>query len=213
MTYINLDRGPSEVVPTLGDLGNPVVLLAVIGLIITVVLYVLRVPAAVFLGIIITAIIGLGWRLGLEAAGVQLSNVLQNGLPDIPEKIVALPNAPDFGAFVKGFGTYDWSNFEKIFTFFIVVFSLLFLDFFDRAGTLVSVGERCGLLDEEGKLVESSKALAADAAATVVGAVVGTSSTTSYVESLSGIEVGGRSGLTAVLFQFSLSFLYFSGHY
>ena len=173
--------------------------LAIIGLIITVVLYVLRVPAAVFLGIVITAIVGIFWRLILESGGnIVAGSALDLGLPGIPEKVISLPDAPNFGAFVEGFGSYEWGSFESIFTFFIVTFTLLFLDFFDTAGTLVSVGERCGLLDDEGQLKDSSKALAADASATVVGAVVGTSSTTSYVESLSGVEVGGRTGLTAV---------------
>lgn len=189
-----LDK-PSNVVPILGDLSSPLVLLAIIGLAITVILYVLKVPAAVFLGIILTSIVGIVWRAILEASGKA---ALAAGLPLLPDKIIKLPDAPYFGEFIKGFGSYDWGNFESIFTFIIVIFTLLFLDFFDTAGTLVSVGERSGLLDEEGKLKDSGKALAADAVATVVGATVGTSTTTSYVESLSGIEVGGRTGLTAV---------------
>lgn len=211
VSYIGLTGDPADVVPVLGDLSNPLVLLAIIGLVITVILYVLRVPAAVFLGIVLTAIVGICWRLILESGGNVLSDALDMGLPQVPKEIISTPAAPEFGAFIKGFGSYDWGSFEQIFTFFVVVFTLLFLDFFDTAGTLVSVGERAGLLDEEGQLVDSGKALAADATATVVGAVVGTSSTTSYVESLSGIEVGGRTGLTAVFVSiFFIIALFFS---
>lgn len=152
-------------------------LLAVVGLIITIILYVLNVRGSIFLGIVATSVIGMIF-----------------GLVSLPSGFASMPEAPHFGAFIEGFqgiGGNLWS-------FIIVVFSLLFVDFFDTAGTLVSVGRSAGLLDEEGQLKDSSKALLADSTATVVGAVVGTSNTTSYIESLAGIEEGGRTGLTAV---------------
>ena len=79
-----------------------------------------------------------------------------------------------------------------------VIFSFLFVDFFDTAGTLMAVGSRAGLVNEKGHLVDGDKALLADSTATVIGSVLGTSSTTSFVESLTGVEAGGRTGLTAI---------------
>lgn len=81
---------------------------------------------------------------------------------------------------------------------FIVIFSFLFVDFFDTAGTLVAVGNRIGLVNEQGELKNVEKALLADSIGTVIGATLGTSTVTSFVESTSGVEVGGRTGLTAV---------------
>jgi AGZA family xanthine/uracil permease-like MFS transporter len=80
-----------------------------------------------------------------------------------------------------------------------VVFTFLFVDLFDTAGTLVGVAHRAGLLDEDGRLPRLGRALMADSTATVVGAAMGTSTTTSYIESAAGIKAGGRTGLTAVV--------------
>jgi len=177
-----------DVIPMLGDFsGNT--LLAIIGLIITIILYIRGTKGAIFIGIVATSVIG-----------------MLMGLVDLPSGFAAMPEAPHIGAFVEGFSGIG----GDIWTFIIVVFSLLFVDFFDTAGTLVSVGRTAGLLDEEGQLKDSSRALLADSTATVVGAVVGTSNTTSYIESLAGIEEGGRTGLTAVfvaLFFFIFMFL------
>jgi AGZA family xanthine/uracil permease-like MFS transporter len=98
-----------------------------------------------------------------------------------------------FGAFAQGFGEL----FADPFNCFVIVFSFLFVDFFDTAGTLVAVGNRCGLVNEAGELENAEKALLADSVGTVAGAVLGTSTVTSFVESSSGVEVGGRTGLTA----------------
>ena len=165
-------------------------LLALVGLAITIVLYVLKVRGSIFLGIVATSIIGMIF-----------------GLVDLPSGFLAAPEAPHFGAFAEGFSGIS----GNLWNFVIAVFALLFVDFFDTAGTLVSVGRTAGLLDEEGNLKDSSKALLADSTATVVGAVVGTSNTTSYIESLAGIEEGGRTGLTAVFVAlFFLIFMFFS---
>jgi AGZA family xanthine/uracil permease-like MFS transporter len=80
-----------------------------------------------------------------------------------------------------------------------VIFSFLFIDLFDTAGTLVGVAHRAGLLDSRNRLPRASRALLADSTATVAGALLGTSTTTSYIESAAGIEAGGRTGLTAVV--------------
>jgi AGZA family xanthine/uracil permease-like MFS transporter len=161
-------------VSELGAFEGPA-LIAWIGLVITVILYVLKIKGAIFLGIIATSIIA-----------------MIVGVTPLPSAVVSAPAAPYFGAFLNGFANLN------IVSFSVVVFSMLFVDFFDTAGTLISVGPQAGLLDENGELQNIGGALLADSTATVVGAVVGTSPTTSYIESLAGIEEGGRTGLTAV---------------
>jgi AGZA family xanthine/uracil permease-like MFS transporter len=161
----------------LGDLSDPVVLLSIFGLVLTILLRVLKVNGAILFGIIATSIVGMMF-----------------GLVGTPTAIVSMPDAPYFFRFVEGFTDGRWDL-----PFFVVIFSLLFIDFFDTAGTLVTVGSRSGLINEKGELEDNGKALLADATATVVGAVAGTSSTTSYIESLAGVEQGGRTGLTSVV--------------
>lgn len=173
----------------LGELSDPVVLLSVFGLFVTVLLFVLKIRGAILYGIAITSVVGMVF-----------------GLVGLPTAVVSAPPAPYFFEFTQGFtdGTWDLQ-------FFIVIFALLFIDFFDTAGTLVTVGNRAGLLDETGELKDNGKALLADSTATIVGAIAGTSSTTSYIESLAGVEVGGRTGLTSVFTAFFfLVFLFFS---
>jgi adenine/guanine/hypoxanthine permease len=161
-------------------------LIAWVGLLLTVVFYVLKIKGAIFLGIIATSIIAMVF-----------------GATPVPTAVVSAPAAPYFGAFLNGFAALD------IIPFAIVVFSLLFVDFFDTAGTLISVGPQAGLLNEDGELENVGGALLADSVATVVGAAVGTSNTTSYIESLAGIEEGGRTGLTSVFTSlFFVAFLF-----
>ena len=161
-------------------------LIAWVGLLLTVGFYVLKIKGAIFLGIIATSIIAMVF-----------------GATPIPSAVVSLPAAPYFGAFLNGFAALDLVPFA------IVVFSLLFVDFFDTAGTLISVGPQAGLLNEKGELENVGGALLADSVATVVGAAVGTSNTTSYIESLAGIEEGGRTGLTSVFTSlFFVAFLF-----
>lgn len=188
ITPLVIDAAQNDWVLLLGSLKDPLILLSLFGLFVTVILYVMKVRGAIFLGIIVTSIVGMIF-----------------GLVAVPNGFLSVPEAPHIFAAFEGFkGTWD-------FQFFIVIFSLLFIDFFDTAGTLVTVGNRAGLLNEEGELEDSGKALLADSTATVVGALVGTSSTTSYIESLAGVEVGGRTGLTSVFTAlFFLIFLFFS---
>lgn len=150
-------------------------LIAWVGLLLTVVFYVLKIKGAIFLGIIASSVIAMVF-----------------GVAELPTAVVSAPAAPYFGAFLEGFAGLD------LIPFAIVVFSMLFVDFFDTAGTLISVGPQAGLLNKEGELENVGGALLADSVATVVGAAVGTSNTTSYIESLAGIEEGGRTGLTSV---------------
>ena len=168
---------------TLGNLKDPTVLLALFGIIITLVLLVKNKPAAVFYGLIITAVVGVvfGSIFGLK------------GMPQLPSKIVSVNF--DFslvGAFARGFNEM-LTHPQCI----VAIFSLLFVDFFDTAGTLVAVASKADLIDENGELVNVERALLADAVGTVFGSMIGTSTVTSFVESTSGVGVGGRTGLTA----------------
>lgn len=173
----------------LGDLSDPAVILSIFGLVITLLFYVLNVKAAILIGIVVTSVVGMIF-----------------GQVPLPGAIVSAPPAPYAFEFIEGFTDGVWD-----FQFFIVIFSLLFIDFFDTAGTLVTVGNRAGLIDDNGELKDNGKALLADSTATIIGAIAGTSSTTSYVESLAGVEVGGRTGLTSVFTAlFFLVFMFFS---
>lgn len=180
---------------SLGDFSSPEVLLALFGIVVTIVLLVKNVSAAVFYGMIITAVVGI-------IAGI----CGVNGMPQLPSKVVSVDF--DFslmGAFAKGFG--DLIEHPQCW---VAIFSLLFVDFFDTAGTLVAVASSADLVDENGELENVDKALLSDAIGTVFGAVVGTSTVTSFVESTSGVKVGGRTGLTActtgVLFILAIFF-------
>ena len=180
---------------TLGDLTNPSVLLAIIGLVITVFLIAKKVPAAVFYGLIATLVIGvIAGLCGIE------------GMPQLPISIISFDfYMPTLGAFTNGFGELFANP-----NCFVALFSLLFVDFFDTAGTLMGVANRAGLVNKDGELENIEPALASDAIGTVVGAVLGTSTVTSFVESTSGVEAGGRTGLTActtgVLFILTIFF-------
>lgn len=167
----------------LAKLNEPTVLLAVFGIIITVALVAKKVPAGVFIGMLITAIVGLVCgMMGME------------NMPTLPSEFITTDfNMVTFGAFAQGFADL----FKDPFNCFIVLFSFLFVDFFDTAGTLVAIGNRCGLINDDGELIDAEKALLSDAIGTVAGAVLGTSTVTSFVESTSGVEVGGRTGLTS----------------
>ena len=170
---------------SLGNLKDPVVLLAVFGILVTVALIAKKVKAAVFYGLVITAVVGIA--LGL--AGIE-------GMPAAPA-FTDFANLdfsmPTLGAFISGF--------DELFAnpkWLVVIFSFLFVDFFDTAGTLVAVANRTNLVNEEGELENVERALLADAIGTVAGAALGTSTVTSYIESTAGVEVGGRTGLTSV---------------
>ena len=181
----------------LGNLTDPTVLLAIVGILITIFLLIRNVPAAVFVGMVITAIIGVVCHLVFHI----------EGMPTLPDQIIHINfEMSTIGAFADGIGEL----FRDPLQAFMVIFSFLFVDFFDTAGTLVAVGNRIGLVNEKGELENAERALLADAVGTVAGAVLGTSTVTSFVESTSGVEMGGRTGLTActtgVLFFISIAF-------
>ena len=178
-------------------------LLAVIGLLITVILYIKKVPGSILIGILATWIIG----MICQVTGIYV--------PDINAEYYSLfPTfeMTDFSKLGETFGKCFQYDLNKvgIFNFIAVVLSFLFVDLFDTLGTLVGVSTKAGMLDEEGKLPGIKSALMADAVATTAGAVLGTSTVTTFVESSSGVAAGGRTGLTAVVagFLFLISTLF-----
>ncbi len=177
-------------------MANKTAIVAVIGLILTIVLYTLNVPGAILIGIIITTIIGIPF-----------------GVTTIPEnfKPFSAPSAPHFFAFdFKGIVCTPAGKFSfaVLGQFFVIFFTFLFTDLFDTIGTLLGVAEQGNLKDENGEVQNVKGALLADAIGTVAGACLGTSTVTSFVESSSGVAAGARTGLasvtTAVLFLLSL---------
>ena len=175
---------------TIVSLGNIVSgsgLLAIIGLLITSVLIAKNVKGALFIGMIITAIIG-----------------IPMGITPMPSKIISMPPsiAPTFFKF----------DFHNIFSLDMVIalFTLLFMDMFDTIGTLVGVATKAKMLDKDGKVPNIKKALFSDAVGTTLGAFLGTSTVSTFVESASGVAEGGRTGLTAVstAFMFFLALLF-----
>lgn len=159
----------------LGDITSGSALLAFIGLIITGFLYVKKVPGAILIGIIVTMLIG-----------IPMGVTEFRGILSQPESI-----KPIFCKF----------QFEQIFTLdmLAVVFTFLFIDMFDTVGTLVGVCTKANMVDEKGNISRLKHAFMADAIATTVGSCLGTSTTTTYVESAAGVAQGGRSGLTALI--------------
>lgn len=167
-------------------------LLAVVGLFITAILYIKKVKGSILIGILAT------WLLGIacELAGLYVPNFETGHYSLIPAFTMT-----DFTAIGKTFGQCFNVDFAKvgIINFIIVVFSFLFVDIFDTLGTLIGVSTKADFLDKEGRLPKIKGALLADAVATSAGAVLGTSTTTTFVESSAGVAEGGRTGLTAVV--------------
>lgn len=167
-------------------------ILALIGVLITAVFLVKQVKGGILLGILIT------WVLGIlcELTGIYVPSPDAGMYSVIPSGIVSL----DFSSFQETFGavfSVDFNSF-KIGDFLIVMFSFLFVDLFDTLGALIGLSSKADMLDEEGKLPRIKPALLSDAIATCIGALFGTSTTTTYVESASGVTAGGRTGLTAL---------------
>ena len=176
----------------LGDLSSPYVLLAIFGLVVSIILLSLNIRGGIFYGMIITAIVGMIFGL-IEAP---------KGISDIVSPAPSI--ASTFGQAIINFG--DIFTLEML----VVILTFLFVDFFDTAGTLVAVATQAGLM-KDNKLPRAGKVLFADASATVVGSIVGTSTTTSFVESTAGVGVGGKSGFASVVTAgFFLLALFFS---
>ena len=173
---------------TFHDVGITV-LLAIVGILITGILVVKNVKGNILWGILITWVLG----IGCQFAGIYVPNPdvgFYSLLPDFSNGLSIPSIAPVFAKL----------DFHSMFSlnFIVVVFAFLFVDMFDTIGTLIGVSSKANMLDEEGKLPHIKGALMADAVATTAGAVLGTSTTTTFVESASGVTEGGRTGLTAV---------------
>jgi AGZA family xanthine/uracil permease-like MFS transporter len=160
----------------LGDLSAATPFLALVGFIIIIVLYSLKVPGSILIGILATTIIGI--PMGVTAVP---SNFSPFGSPAAPLLF-----------------QFDFSSVLS-FQFFTVFFTFLFVDIFDTVGTLVGVSTQAGLIDKDGNIPRVKQALLADAVGTVAGAALGTSTVTSYVESTAGVAAGGRTGLTSLV--------------
>lgn len=163
---------PSTIV-ALGEITSAGALLTIGGLILTACLVVKRVPGALLLGMIITAV-----------AGIPLGITNFNGIIALPHSVAPI------------FCKFDWSGIFSI-DMVIVIFTMLFIDMFDTIGTLVGVCTKAKMLTPEGKIPKAKQAFMADAIATTAGACLGTNTTTTYVESAAGVAQGGKTGLTA----------------
>ncbi|MBK5194564.1 MAG: NCS2 family permease [Proteiniphilum sp.] len=161
---------------TLGEIANPHVWVAFLGLILTAVLYFKKVHGAFLIGIVAATIFAI---------------IL--GLVQLPQGSLVAP-PPDISPI---FMQFEWNNLFTL-DMLIVVFTFLFVNLFDTIGTLLGVASKIGITDKNGSFPQIKKALFADALGTTFGAVLGTSTVTSYVESASGVAVGGRTGLTAL---------------
>ena len=175
------------------------VLLAILGVLITSILVIKQVKGNILWGILIT------WALGIvcQFTGLYVPNPelgFYNLLPDFSAGISVPSLAPIFCKL-------DFTAIPLV-EFIVIIFAFLFVDMFDTLGTLIGVASKADMLDKDGKLPNIKGALMADAVATTAGAVLGTSTTTTYVESASGVSEGGRTGLTAmttaILFALSL---------
>ena len=185
---------------------DPVAILSVVGILLTFYLYVRGVRGAIVGGILITSVLGyVAGAMGFEPYGGALPQegqklaepvTLAPGIDQITYGMSAYDITPLAGAFIEGL-----QGVEAI-TFVFVVFTFFFVDFFDTAGTLTGLGQEAGFLDEDGNFPDMNKPLMADAVGTTVGAILGTSTVTTYIESSTGIEEGGRTGLTALFIAF-----------
>lgn len=181
--------GDESTIVSLGALSAAPVLLALIGIAITLILYVRKVPAAVFVGLVITAILGVIMSLvGLGTADAVL--------PSLPAQWVSFDlDFSVFAGFASGFGEL----FQNIPSLIMILFSLLFVTFFDTTGTLIPLAKECGYEKEDGTTEGINNAFISDALGGIVGAIFGSSTVTAYVESATGIGLGGRTGLTAII--------------
>ncbi len=158
---------------SLGNLHDPAVLLACFGILLSAVLLVRNVTGALLIGIIVTTLVGI--PLGIT----HLSSVV-----DVPPSLSPI------------FCQFEWTSLLSI-DMLVCVLTLLFFDMFDTIGTLIGVSNRAGMVDDQGNIPRLKQAFMADAVGTTVGAILGTSTVSTYVESASGVNVGGRSGLTS----------------
>ena len=178
-------------------------LLGIVGTFITAILYIKKVKGSILIGILAT------WLLGIIC---QLTGVYVVDAANGYYSLLPTLQMTDFSKLGETFGQCFNVDFSKvgIFNFIVIVFSFLFVDLFDTLGTLIGVSTKAGMLDKDGRLPKIKPALLADAIGTTAGAVMGTSTVTTFVESSAGVAEGGKTGLTsmttAILFLISMFF-------
>ena len=196
---------------TLVSLGNikavPTVLF-MIGLILCGILITLRIKGGLFLGILGTYVIGLGAQLvGIYKPGEHGYSLIPTGLVSLPPSLAEVNLVTNFDMVFNEVGGFAEIGVFTIFTLFLVLF---IVDVLDTVGTVIGVSEKAGFVSEDGKLPRVGRVLFSDAVTTTVGGFLGTSTTTTYIESASGVQAGGRTGLTALttaaLFTLALFF-------
>ncbi|MGB3587249.1 MAG: NCS2 family permease [Tunicatimonas sp.] len=180
-----IQQAPPQILE-MGNLGSPSVLVACIGLIIIGVLYALRVPGGILFSIVLTTVVGLLFGITQLPESMSMANV------NLSETWFQL----DFAGL---FNTKTHSIGQVIATLLVVIISFSMVDLFDTIGTLIGTADKAGFLDEQGNLPRMKRSLLADALATTFGALLGTSTVTTYIESNAGIVAGGRTGLTALV--------------
>lgn len=189
LTGAGIIVGEPSTLVAMGDLLAAPAFLAMIGILITLIFHVQKVPAAVFFGMIITAVIGVVFTFFGFGTGDML-------MPSIPTQFISFNfDMSLFGGFLRGFGQL----FSNIPNLIMMVFSLLFVTFFDTTGTLMSLGRQCGFINEDGQAVGIEKAFLSDALGGIIGSVLGTSTVTAYVESATGVGMGAKTGLAAIV--------------
>ena len=189
----------------LGAINDPGVLLSVFCIVVTFILWFLKKWYGVIFGLLAT------WVIGIIMGQMDVTSTTSLIPSWNPDNFVSTPDFGLFGAVFSKFTMFDTNLWPA---FIAAVVSLFVVDMFDTAGTLIGVGGAAGIIDENGHLKDGSKALAVDAVATIAGAVCGTSTTTSFIESTTGIDAGARTGLMSVTVGILfLVALFFSGFF
>ncbi len=173
---------------SMGNLKSPVVIISVIGIITIVILHKANVKGSLLWGIVLSTIIAWGYAYFNPEMAKAYNIMLPQGIIKY-ESIAPVAFKLDF-SFIY--------NMNTLWNFVIIIFTFLFVDFFNTLGTLVGVASKAGMLDKDGNIKDAGKALLTDAISTTFGAVLGVSAVTVYVESSTGVAEGGRTGLTAV---------------
>ncbi|XZM32463.1 NCS2 family permease [Clostridium perfringens] len=179
--------GNPDTMVAMGQVG-PKMLIAMVGLCIIVILEKKKVKGSMLVGIVVSTLLAWGYALINTEAAASMGIYLPNGIFKF-ESIAQIAGKVNFSYLTSP---------QHVFNFITIVFTFLFVDFFDTVGTLIGVASRANMLDKKGRVPNAGKALMTDAIATTAGALLGTSTVTVYVESATGVEEGGRTGLTAI---------------
>lgn len=179
--------GNPDTMVAMGQVG-PKMLIAMVGLCIIVILEKKKVKGSMLVGIVVSTLLAWGYALINTEAAASMGIYLPNGIFKF-ESIAPIAGKVNFSYLTSP---------QHVFNFITIVFTFLFVDFFDTVGTLIGVASRANMLDKKGRVPNAGKALMTDAIATTAGALLGTSTVTVYVESATGVEEGGRTGLTAI---------------